>query len=379
MASISKRKNVWVVTVSTGYDENRKQLRSYTSFPLSYSKQEVKILAAKFEEECRSNKTGVVNRNYTLNQLIDYWQKHEGYRHAQTTKARNAGLLARIRPSIGHIKLGKLAPKHILSFLEALRDSPRLDSRKGGLSGRSIYMHYSLVKSILNKAKKWQIINSNPCDFVDPPKYKTDRIAIWQEDDLKRFMELLLEKAPEHHKIFFLLAFTAGLRRSELCGIRLSQIDLKNNTVLINNVTVYAAGKTYQKEPKTDSSMAKVPIVPAVREHLISYIRDLKSINGDSVEYLFTNLDGKQYHPDIFKTWLTRFCKANNLPIVTVHAFRHMAVTYALQKGYDIKHVSQFARHSKVSTTANIYAELISNTSSALANDLGEFIKSTAK
>ena len=376
MASIKKRKTDWQITVSLGRDPVGKQRLLYKCLPVQIPKREVQSIAAEFELECRRNITGALNSGTPLNELIDYWLRHEAVNHSDTSKQREQGLLIRIRQSIGHLQIGKLAPKHILAFIEALKESPRLDGKPGTISPRAVYMHYSLLRAILNKAKRWQFVANNPCDFVDPPKYRSSRIHIWQEQDLAKFMHLITTSdVPPHQRLFFILAFTTGLRRSELCGIRIENIDLDSSTILINNATVVVKGNYIQKEPKTDASMTKVSISPLAKLYLVQYLDLQEEIHGTTIEYLFTNVEGHQYHSDTFKTWLARFYKSNSLPTITVHAFRHMAITYALKEGYDIKHVSQFARHSKVSTTMNIYAEVLQSTSAALTTSLDKYIR----
>ncbi len=45
---------------------------------------------------------------------------------------------------------------------------------------------------------------------------------------------------------------------------------------------------------------------------------------------------------------------------VTVHGLRHTGISYFLRHGIDIKVISEQAGHSEVSTTQNIYYNLVS-------------------
>ncbi|MFJ8826901.1 tyrosine-type recombinase/integrase [Streptomyces sp. NPDC102467] len=51
-----------------------------------------------------------------------------------------------------------------------------------------------------------------------------------------------------------------------------------------------------------------------------------------------------------------------SVPRCTLHDLRHLAVTTAISEGVSLWTVSQTARHSSISTTANIYAHLTRRT-----------------
>jgi len=51
-----------------------------------------------------------------------------------------------------------------------------------------------------------------------------------------------------------------------------------------------------------------------------------------------------------------------------------MSVTYAIDRGFDLKAVSERARHAQVSTTADIYAHVLPQKDQAIAASLNEII-----
>lgn len=51
-----------------------------------------------------------------------------------------------------------------------------------------------------------------------------------------------------------------------------------------------------------------------------------------------------------------------------------MSVTYAIDRGFDLKAVSERARHAQVSTTADIYAHVLPQKDQAIAANLNEII-----
>lgn len=130
-----------------------------------------------------------------------------------------------------------------------------------------------LLSSILNKAKKWQFLEMNPCQYIEAPKSKSKTMPIYEEDELINFLHLLLTEAKTKYQLFFLLAFSTGLRRSELLGLRYEDIDMDKLVVHVNQAAIVVKGKGIQyKDPKTEKSAAGVSfspsILPILKKHL---------------------------------------------------------------------------------------------------------------
>ena len=79
--------------------------------------------------------------------------------------------------------------------------------------------------------------------------------------------------------------------------------------------------------------------------------------------------------PSSFNHWLTKFTDKHQLPRIGVHAFRHMAATYALDRGFDLKFVSSFIRHANIGTTGDVYAHVLPAKNQQLAATLDEIVQ----
>lgn len=124
MASIRKRgENSYQITVSNGYDSNGKKLiktktvvreDGYTD---KQWEKELAKLAVEFEREVER---GIVldGSKLTFAQFVDQWLEKYAERELEPkTVARYKELLTlRILPAIGHIKLQKLQPTHLIDF-----------------------------------------------------------------------------------------------------------------------------------------------------------------------------------------------------------------------------------------------------------------------
>lgn len=391
MAAVEKRGESWRLIAYLGYDDLGQQIKRTKTIPAAgIDKHEAKKLANAFEATELKNKH-VHDRNMGFSQFIDYWKENYASKeHSVTTQERNEQLLGRIRKALGEIRLRKLEPKHILAFIRNLEeDDMRLDKgkkgerKKGKLSPRTIQMHYKLISAILGKAVQWEFLDANPCARVDTPKAKSKKIPIYDEVTLLKFLNLLLTKARLKYQAFFLLALTSGLRRSEILGLRWPDINFEKSFLRVNQAAVRVKGKgvTY-KEPKTDESEAPVPVSPftlSILQKLKEEQEMLKEKAGDKWAdkngILFTTSEGKPMLPSSFGHWLEKFTTANDLPAIGVHAFRHMAATYALDRGFDLKFVSNFIRHAQIGTTGDIYAHVLPAKNQQLVASLDELVQ----
>lgn len=383
MATVEKRGNSWRLVVFLGLDANKKQIRHKKTIPAAgISKTEAKRLANEFELELL--KPSFFNdQDLTLSGFIDYWKEKYAYQegnYSPTTLDRNENLLDRIIPALGHIRIKKLKPTHLMEFYNQLRQEPRRDG-KGLLSSRTIQMHHKFLSSIMSKAKQWQFLELNPCEYVDAPKSKSGKMPIYEEDDLIKFLTLLSIHAKIKYQLFFLLAFSTGLRRGEILGLRRQDINMEKCILRVNQsaIVVKKVGVKY-KDPKTDKSAAGVSfsksILPILKAHLEEQDA-MKELAGDKwtkTDLIFTTAVGKSMFPSTVNHWLIKFIDTHKLPHVSPHSFRHMSVTYAIDRGFDLKAVSERARHTQISTTADIYAHVLPQKDQAIAASLDEII-----
>lgn len=133
------------------------------------------------------------------------------------------------------------------------------------------------------------------------------------------------------------LLFATGMRISELCSLKPSDIDLKNNTILIygkgakeriihiGNPEVISALECYQNTFYTDINTCGYFFVNRLQQKL----------SDQSVRYMinhYTRLAGINQH-------------------ITPHMFRHSFATLLLEQDVDIRYIQQILGHSSISTT----------------------------
>lgn len=381
MASIEQRgPNSWRITVFAGRDATGKQLRRRLSF--TGTEREAEKAAAKFEAEVlRGDALGATG--YTLAAFVnEMWLPNYAETNlAARTLARYKEILStRILPFLGHIKLEKLRPTHILEFHAYLRqeDNKRV-WQPGKLSDQTILHHHRVLSAVLTHAVEWQLLASNPAMKVRRPRVKK-RKAPYLDESQTAALLLALDSEPEtffKFKMLILLALSSGLRRGELMGLEWKHVNFDHSTVDVQQSSQYVPDVgVITKSPKNESSERVVTLPESVMALLKKYkayqaAERLKV--GDrwqGSDRLFVTWDGAPMHPDSISNWFRKFLKRHELPLIPFHSLRHTSATLLIAQNVPTKTVSARLGHSTISITMDIYAHALRSADAAAAEKL---------
>ena len=154
MASIEKRGNSYRIVVSCGLDSAGKQIKksmTWTPSPGMTAKQtekELKRQEALFEEKCRTGQ--VLDQQIRFSEFVEvWWERYAKQQLKEKTLAGYKGLLERILPAIGHIRLDRLQPQHLLEFYENLAE-------EGVKQGEKYHCNIDL-KALLRERKQTKV------------------------------------------------------------------------------------------------------------------------------------------------------------------------------------------------------------------------------
>ena len=142
------------------------------------------------------------------------------------------------------------------------------------------------------------------------------------------------------------LLFATGMRISELCSLKPSDIDLESNTVLI-----YGKG-------------AKERILqignPEVISALILY-QDTFKEDINACGYFFVNKLKHKLSDQSVRFMINRYAEIAGIEQhLTPHMFRHSFATLLLEQDVDIRYIQKMLGHSSISTT-EIYTHVSNN------------------
>lgn len=142
------------------------------------------------------------------------------------------------------------------------------------------------------------------------------------------------------------LLFATGMRISELCSLKPSDIDLENNTVLI-----YGKGS---KERILQFGNSEV--ISALATYQSTFKADISACG-----YFFVNKRKQKLSDQSVRFMINRYAALAGIEQhITPHMFRHSFATLLLEQDVDIRYIQKMLGHSSISTT-EIYTH-VSNT-----------------
>ena len=129
------------------------------------------------------------------------------------------------------------------------------------------------------------------------------------------------------------------MRASELCSVRLRDLDAANGIV-------YVRGKGGKERT--------IPYIGAVRRHIGEYIAEYRpKLDKHGTEWLFLSRNGKQLHRETLWVIMRKRGLMADIPVARLHphVLRHTFATHLLRNGMDQRTLQEILGHSSIMTT----------------------------
>lgn len=226
-----------------------------------------------------------------------------------------------------NIELEKTRSDNIIDFL--------LELRHQGLVTASISRKMIAIK-VFHRflAKEGHVVN-DPTTFLETPKKEMWLPSVLSEGEAEKILSLpdISKKSGTRDKAILELMYATGMRISEVAGIHIDDINLKE-------CYLRCFGKGGKERLIPISQKAK----EAVEKYLI--IRQSKDQN------LFANLRKTKITRQGLWEIIKGYVKKTGITRkITPHTFRHSFATHLLAGGADLRAVQEMLGHADISTT----------------------------
>ena len=239
----------------------------------------------------------------------------------------------------------------------------RVNRQGNKITPNTLKKYCLLISQVFEYATQKGYLKSNPAEKLEIPKVKKKPVEkFFTTKEIKRII-----KASENTDIAVPVYLCAkwGLRRSEACGLRWSDLDWEEQTAHIQNTIVYVDGKPTESVPKSDKSDRLIPFTDKQRE----YLKKIRAKQEEDKRYFKKSYaqndyicrypDGQLITPEQFYKKFVKILEELNMhePGIGVHILRHSYATnyYLKSKNPNIKLLQYLLGHSRMETTSDTY------------------------
>jgi len=338
------------------------------------------IEAAKFEEAVENGEF-VKIEGMTFEQFVPQWRKGYALENlGGNTRGHYMSVIkTHLMPEFGKVRLDQIKTLHLVTFFAGLK-------RKDGkpMATNTKLNVYKAAKSIFDRAHDWKMIATNPMDGVQRPRAdrqeKKEIRAQKKNFTTEEAVAVMkaMDTLPAQWRMYFMGAMISGLRRGEMLAIEWKDVDFEKGAIYVESqITLTEEGKKKEGELKTEESEGWIAMPSWYMDELKRYELHWKKEKmrcidwkGKDKEYLFHSGEGEMYFPSTPTATWRKFLKRNNIPHVKLHGLRHTAGMLLRESGADMKTIQERLRHTKLSTTMDIYTHESEEISRAAANKL---------
>lgn len=230
-------------------------------------------------------------------------------------------------------------------------------------SARTVSLHLSALSGFCRFLIREGKLNSNPVYSVPKPKFEKRLPQFFKKDAVEEYFgktlyyidedsmnELATCTEPRRIKELYerILArtiisvlYSLGLRRAELIGLRVGDVDFGRNVVKVK-------GK--------GDKMREIPLIPLLSEELLLYLKAVETVCGGKrslTEPVFVTFRGAVLYPNyVDRTVKREFEDVRGLTgRKSPHVLRHSLATELMNEGTDLNSIKELLGHSSLAAT----------------------------
>lgn len=260
-----------------------------------------------------------------------------------------------LKPALGSVMVRKLTAEHV--------DRLYADLQAKGYSSTTIKKCDLRLSAALNLAIRWNLIHTNVCDSVKPPKLDYKKGVVWTPDEVAAF---LAEAEDDPLYPYWLLLVETGARTSELLGVMWSDVDFERGTLRLGaQVVRLLKGTPFLKQGgKTEAGRRTIRLTGETIDELKTYRRgwlERKLAAGpgwNPANAVFCSPAGNLLNATNVRRAFDRIVRDAGVTPITPRSVRKTHITTAIENGGKVKAVAARVGHKDIATTLATYTAL---------------------
>lgn len=345
-------KNKAKLTVSTGGRQNRKRYSRTVTYT---TKKELERLHQNFVNEVRHNPL----IDTTVRELIEMYIRSRKSLGVEATTIKGYETAAkRIYPRFENINAVDVTSYMVQDFVATMGEKYK---------SKTIRNTVSLLSSAYDNAVRLGQLEKNPCKLVTLPKMERAEIDLFDNEDIRKFLSVLKDERIDF-VVAYELALFCGMRRSEILGLKESDINIPFKCVTISKTRHHIDGEDVVQGTKTEQSHRTLAIPDFVIEDIKIAIETHNSVKYEHSDYLIQDGFGKPLLPTTLTQHLPRIEAKAGLPNVSLHDLRHTFASMLNNAHVDIAMISRELGHSNINVTLGVYTHVFGNVAESSRN-----------
>ncbi len=226
------------------------------------------------------------------------------------------------------------------------------------LSPKTLRNHHGLITAVLGVYRPELQLRTTL-----PKKVKPD-IYVPTDQEIKSLCQTVKDTPME---IPIILAACCGMRRSEICSLKWSNINFKKNTMTIRSARVYNdEGKIVEKETKTTAGKRTIPIMSPVRNALL---RAHEAVEDDNTP--LTSMT-----PNSITNAFPHRLNAAGINHFRFHDLRHYVVSLMIFLNIPKKYIADYVGHENEKMIDQVYGHVMKDKKATFTDRLDEYLTS---
>lgn len=277
----------------------------------------------------------MLNEDIIKEFLFDCRMRKLSERTLKGYKNNNLAMMRFIKQEYNILELEETNHIAIRGYIEFLTNK--------GLSEVYINGLIKCFKAYFNYCMREQYIYKNPMDKVYRQKEPITLINTFTDGEVKKMINYYTGSKflDIRNQLIMIILFDTGIRNSELCGLKLTDI----RETYIN---ILGKGK----------KVRHVPITAIINKYMIKYLRVRESYIKDKInyatEYLLLSQKGKKLTVETIERIVLdcgKECNVRKEIRISPHTCRHYYAQTQLKNGCDLFTLSRLLGHTKIDVT----------------------------
>jgi integrase len=277
----------------------------------------------------------------------------EGYQvHRKTTVIQAQAHISHIVAAFGERTLSAVRPSEVKTWVAGLSTT---------LEPSYVYAIHSRLSQICSDAVHDGLLGRNPCGRRTAPPMGKPKVYVATTEQVWALYDVM----PGHLRAAVLLGAFAGLRISEVCALKVADVDFIRGIV-------HPHRQWPDRPLKTDGSEAPIPIP---RELTLLLAESVRTFGG---EWLLPRTpDNTRGDPRVLGRTIRQVRGSiEGLPeMFSYHDLRHYLASLLIASGADIKTVQARLRHESAKTTLDTYGHLWPDADESTRAAVGKVIR----